>query len=261
MVSIWRRPKFIWNKSVNCQRGRRAALKIHDLISNGSLKKGMIIKFTPNSHVWLGPGDNSNIGEVVSADLHRAIMWKYLSHAIASSLIQIYPNAFQMPDHDGNLPVHLAEDPEAAHVLLIGFPPGLYYVENNKRCLPLLEICSNSDNESLAEVFLGNCTMSLCIGDKSGNLPLHLAIMKCSSLESIQLLTNEFPGALSVSNIHGALPLHLTCSMHNSMPNVAQIWSMAVQKLPIDATIIVSFQFTGVLLKIPATCLYMMCWN
>jgi len=123
-------------------------------------------------------------------------------------------------DYNGSLPLHVAcqvgAPIEVLQVLRDIYPQALF-IQNNNGDLPLHLLCHNTAPTATIRWMLVAMAehMPLEVGlqtkNLNGDLPMHIACKVQSQFESIQLLVQEFGGALQTRNGGGDLPLHICC--------------------------------------------------
>jgi len=104
---------------------------------------------------------------------------------VISTLIRYSPNAIEIKNKCGELPIHTASrygaSVEVLNLSLQAYPAGL------------------------------------AVKDNFGSLPLHNLCKFGSSPEAVDLLINVYPGAVRVSDLENCLPIHLACARQTNL--------------------------------------------
>lgn len=98
---------------------------------------------------------------------------------VASVLLDSYPEAVQIQDEDGYLPLHIA--------------------------------CENKPSLNIIIFLLDVYPKAAQIKGTFGCLPLHIACRNGASADVVEILLRAYPKAVQMQNIHGWLPIHGTC--------------------------------------------------
>jgi len=86
---------------------------------------------------------------------------------------------------------------------------------NNAETFLLQALQCTPMNEEIISLLIGQWPESVQIPDKSGNLPLHRALMRRASSAVLSLLLETYPDALEIPNGRGSLPVHMAL-MHGA---------------------------------------------
>jgi len=147
--------------------------------------------------------DNTNSG----ADSQESSM--------IQTLLEMNPQAASTPNHDAELPIHIACIEEASlstlKPLSHSYPQGLSATDNDGN-LPLHWIFHAHSSIDILELFLttNENTNGLKQPNNSGSLPLHRACVSCDVPYSIIThVLNAHPDGAAVQDRNGNLPLHL----------------------------------------------------
>jgi len=176
------------------------------------------------------PGSARMLDKKGVLPLMQAIENNIADPSVLNSIIQGYPEALAVPDHDGNLPIHIAPTElfndgegeeynydyvEAVRVMIDGHPDSLS-TPNNKGELPL-HICAYravqgdiEEEMSVLRLVSDRHPEGHRAIDAHGNLPLHSACLPYSpSIRVVTFLAEQNESALSTVNFKGRPPLHL----------------------------------------------------
>jgi len=137
------------------------------------------------------------------------------SNILVRTLLAAYPEASQVPDRRGSLPLHLACRAGAPfsviQQLVSVYPRGAFHKDDESR-LPLHWACHlNLPAESI-HIILDTYPMAARIAEtKYKFLPLHVACLRGASKEIIDILLQAYPDGSSCRDKKGCLPLHVAC--------------------------------------------------
>jgi hypothetical protein len=128
------------------------------------------------------------------------------------ALAEKNPEAFQIPDHNGWVPLNAACEEGSMQVVsfLVTRFPETAQMKYNNGTTPLHSVCGRDTPatvevvELLINTFPGSATMQ----DSDGETPLHLACIVGASDRVIQLLVERGPGAVEVVTNRGTTVLH-----------------------------------------------------
>ncbi len=97
-------------------------------------------------------------------------------------------------------------------VSILESKPELIEVLDYSGLPPLLCACENNCNKEIIEFLVEmDPTAVRFINPERGNLPLHIVCYNKASFEVIQYVYKKYPGAISITDEHGRLPVHDYC--------------------------------------------------
>jgi ankyrin repeat protein len=134
--------------------------------------------------------------------------------AIVSFLVQKAPQACQVTDNQGRLPLHLA-NPKNAEIykcLIQAYPEALMIPNAAQDDSLALHSALRQGASSELVFYIGsNAPAAVKVADAQGRLPLQFA--KPSDSEIYEYLINTWPESLALPNTDGSLPLHVALMM------------------------------------------------
>lgn len=130
-------------------------------------------------------------------------------------IVEAYPEALQVPDDGGLLPLHVAAGTLHLPLLsyLVHMCPSTITATTHQGQIPMhfALLRFGRDNVPALRFFLGLWPDAVRHHDSTGNLPLHVATRSCC-IESVRHLLAQYPEAVKTQNAEGNIPLHVATS-------------------------------------------------
>lgn len=153
-------------------------------------------------------------------------------------LIDSFPQAVEVADKSGRLPIHYAIKGKRHSLVkaLIEKCPSSLMIRSNDGTIPLHVACRcNQLSFSVIETILQESPLSTRAKDQWEMLPLHYACFYANEVDVIEILIDKWPESLmSKSTFYGGLPIHAACLRKPIVPQVIQ---KLVEKAPTSITI------------------------
>jgi ankyrin repeat protein len=147
--------------------------------------------------------------------------------SIISKCIELYPEALQIMDKEGFLPLHRlminqSSSNDDALMMIEKYPAALHH-PNKYGSLPLHLECYNKYRSSVMSVCIELYPQALMKETNSRELPLHLLLMKkSSSIEDAFTMIERCTTALEHQTSGASLPLHIECETQCRSPFIAK---------------------------------------
>ena len=191
--------------------------------------------------------------ESCNLPLHTLIntdRWKKYSDIqdVLEMFIVEFPDSIAMPASSGELPLHIAckrplkselnDHDEALLVdfLIKCFPEATFYQDSVGRTPLDIALAIAEPNPKIIQLLVNQCPILLSITDRHGNLPIHRIINEWNNPKSIDeiiaILVDKFERSLSIQDKNGNTPLMKACT--NDSP-LSVIYSL-VRKWPEQIT-------------------------
>jgi len=165
----------------------------------------------------LGPTLQNSING--SLPLHTAIAHGAVVQVI-ETLVDIFPEALQTPNNNGDLPLHVAFHANAERKTMLCLITAMAehripHTSNIAGDFPLHLGCRANSRLEIIRLLMQHYPAAGNVFDYSGQLPVHLHLSSTSAAEVVEFWKSTLPRALLKSTRGGNLPFH-TVALKNS---------------------------------------------
>ena len=167
---------------------------------------------------------------------------KRVTEGIIRCLLEFFPDAINLTNEQGWLPLHWAcyninATLEMIQLLVDAAPDSVRSVTNNKGSTPLHKLCCNKTIDEanavqILKLLIEECPEVVRHADNDGELPIHLASGRRSP-EFCRVLFEAYPGSVRSATNNGNMPLHCLCrNMRVDEAAAIQLLNFLLEKCP-----------------------------
>jgi ankyrin repeat protein len=200
---------------------REKDLPLHRALEGAAVADDLLIKM-----VSMNPEACAKKNRRGDLPLHDAL-YSGKSIGVIEAIADVYPDAVIMKDKDGVDPIHLVLDStqqryskqQQAYIVLVFIRLNWKSAKAHDRdgLCPLHLIVQDRgyDQLFLTENVLKLCSECAKIRNRAGDLPIHVAVLRCAPVHIITALIVAYPDSLTVHDKDGDVPLHYAVRNRN----------------------------------------------
>jgi ankyrin repeat protein len=200
------------------QKSKSNNLPIHIECLNSCRHELLVDMITSHPETLLDPNSNGSL------PLHSLLMNPYSSIESAELLLMVSPQAARGKTRRSSYPIHVECSQQCRWEVisqLIELWPEALHEANQDGLLPLHLLLENrSSTITSVQLLLDSFPGAASYKDRADNYPLHVECNQLYRVEAIARLVELYPNALSETNQDGCLPLHLVLKKPSSNTSI-----------------------------------------